>query len=187
MEGVMPFDSFGLTGIVAIIIGLVVLLAGRRLFWLFVGAAGFLAGFLIAGNLLANASPVVVLIIALLGGVIGAVLAVLLQRVAIFIAGLIAGGALVLAVMQGLGVQVQVALIVGTVVGAIVGGVLALILFDPALIILSSLVGATLVAESLPLAETWQIVILVVLAGLGIVVQTALFRRKEARAERVEE
>jgi hypothetical protein len=186
MEGAMLFDSFGLTGIIAVVVGLVVLLAGRRLFWLFVGAAGFLAGFLLAGRLLADASPVVVLIVALLGGVIGAVLAALLQRVAIFVAGLIAGGALVLAVMQGVGVEAGAALIVGVVIGAVLGGVLALILFDPALIILSALTGATLVAESLPLAEWWQIIILAGLAVVGIVVQAATFRREKARAERVE-
>ena len=40
----------GATRIIALLIGVAALLAGRRLFWLFVGAAGFLTGFTFAAD-----------------------------------------------------------------------------------------------------------------------------------------
>ena len=62
-------------GIVSLLIGIVLLLFGRKLFWLFVGAAGFLVGMDIA-NRFFTGPDATKLIIALLVGIIGAFLAV---------------------------------------------------------------------------------------------------------------
>jgi hypothetical protein len=45
------------TQIVTILVGIVVLIAGRRLFWLFVGVVGFVAGLSLAFQLLADQPP----------------------------------------------------------------------------------------------------------------------------------
>jgi hypothetical protein len=168
------------TKVIAVIVGLVSLLAGRRLFWLFVGAAGFLAGFVFAGDLISRASPLLVLIVALLGGVAGALLATFLQKVSVFVAGVAAGGMFAVAVLRVLDVEAGPGLTgVVFLLGAVPGGILAAALFDWALIILSSLVGATLVARSLPLGLPWVLVVLVALIAVGVAVQAVMYRREE--------
>ena len=58
--------------ILSVIIGLALLTFGRRLFWIFVGAAGFVVGMQWGASILGNQSEVVILVFALALGVIGA-------------------------------------------------------------------------------------------------------------------
>ena len=71
--------------------GTVLLLAGRRLFWIFVAITGFFVGAEVAGDLFANQPQWVVWVLAAGAGIIGAVLAILLQRVAFAVAGFYGG------------------------------------------------------------------------------------------------
>ena len=56
--------------------GVCLLLAGRRLFWLFVAITGFFVGAEVAGDLFANQPQWVVWVLAAGAGIIGAVLAI---------------------------------------------------------------------------------------------------------------
>ena len=77
--------------IVHILIGLVLLVLGRRLFWVFVGCVGFVVGAQMA-QLYLELQPVwIVWAIALLSGLVGALLAVFFQTLAIGLAGLAVG------------------------------------------------------------------------------------------------
>src|SRR6267154_5152364 len=78
--------------IISIVIGVAILLFGRRLFWLFVAALGFAVGLEIAAYFMREPPQWMTLLVALGCGVIGALLAILLQKLAIAIAGFIAGG-----------------------------------------------------------------------------------------------
>ncbi len=73
------------------ILGGALLVAGRKLFWLFVGAAGFVTGMQLATSF-TQSSEGLAIIIGLVIGFIFAVLAIFLQRIAIAIAGFLAGG-----------------------------------------------------------------------------------------------
>src|SRR5215470_14706357 len=78
---------------VSVLVGVVILLFGRRLFWLFVAAMGFVFGAQIAAQVTHEpASSPAVLLVAIGFGIVGALLALLLQKVAIGVAGFIAGG-----------------------------------------------------------------------------------------------
>ncbi len=77
---------------ITLILGALLLVLGRKLFWLFVGALGFLAGMSLAQNYLGGQSENVVLIAGIVCGLLGVVLAIFLQRVAIAAAGFFAGG-----------------------------------------------------------------------------------------------
>ena len=178
----MPPAFMGLAGIVGIIVGLAVLLAGRRLYWLFVGAAGFLAGFSLAANLLPDASPVLVLIVALAGGLVGALLATFLQRASVFLAGLVAGGMLAIAVLRALGIEGRTVLTIGFVIGALPGAIFSVLLLDWALIVLSAIVGATLVTQSLTLRRQLALVVLAALIVIGLLVQATDFHWQQAPA-----
>src|SRR5437588_12484980 len=78
--------------IISVIIGVAILLFGRKLFWLFVAALGFAVGLEIPAYFMREPPQWMTLLVALGAGVIGALLAILLQKLAIAIAGFIAGG-----------------------------------------------------------------------------------------------
>ena len=61
--------------IVGVLIGIVILFFGRKLFWLCVAAVGFAVGVQIAPLLVNEASSLLALVIALVFGVLGVLLA----------------------------------------------------------------------------------------------------------------
>jgi len=67
---------------------------------------------------------------------------------------------------------------VSFVVGGIVGALLLLLLFDWALIVFSSIAGAELIAASFHLPTIGTTILLLALAILGIVVQSAILTRR---------
>jgi len=64
--------------------------------------------------------------------------------------------------------------------GGILGGILALMLLDWALIILSSLIGASLLGQVLPFDQAATVLFVIVLAASGIVIQSRLLQRPMA-------
>lgn len=165
--------------IVSAVFGLILLLAGRRLFWLFVAAAGFAAGTFLARDQLHLDSQWMVFAIALLAGLIGALLSIFLQKVAIAVAGFGAGGYLCATVLMRLNLEKYAS--IGFIVGGIVGAILLLSLFEWALVILSSLVGAAFLADGIGTNEN-ALIIFGVAFLVGIIVQALQMprtRRKE--------
>ncbi len=159
---------FARMNIVSAIFGLILLLFGRRLFWFFVGAAGFAAGMFIARDQLQLHSTWMVFAIALLAGLLGALLSVVLQKLAIAIAGFSAGGYLCAFVLTRLNEEKFVW--VGFLAGGIVGMILMLAIFEWALIILSSLTGAAFLADGIG-TEQNALVIFGVAFVIGLVIQ----------------
>lgn len=161
------------------LVGLAVLLFGRRLFWLFVGGIGFIAGFDIASQALQGQSPWIILIIALVVGIIGAIASIFIQRIVVGLAGFFAGGYFLstLAATQFHQTS-EPANWLAFIIGGIVGAILTMTLLNPALIFLSSLAGATAVAENVPLDEPKQALLFFVLLIFGIIVQTTQYARR---------
>jgi len=162
--------------IISAALGLLVLLFGRRLFWLCVAAVGFAAGFEVAPHFIHEPSPVLSLSIGLVFGFIGALLALFLQKVAIAIAGFLAGGKLATAVAAAFFIAATSYFGIIFLVGGIVGALLLLMLFDWALIVVSSVVGAYLIEHTIVLPPAGSTILFIALAAIGIVVQAALFR-----------
>ncbi len=163
--------------IIAVITGSVLLLLGRPLFWLFVGIMGFLVGFDLAGLYFAGQHQAIVLGVALFMGLVGALLALLLQRVAFGVAGFLAGGYLAALGVMTFGWGANMHLGAAHLVGGIVGAVVGILFADWALIVLSSLTGAALVAEGLRLSYQQSTLAIVAMAAVGIVVQGLLYRQ----------
>jgi hypothetical protein len=160
-----------LTTIVLAVLGVALLVLGRKLFWLFVGAVGFAAG-LQAVQLFLSPQPFWVLWAAgLVCGVIGAVLALFFQKLAIGVGGFVAGStlALHLTIMMDYHPGVLV-----TVIGGVLGAVALYLLFDWALIILSSLVGAGLLIEALGPHAPYAPVLSAVVVAAGVIFQARL-------------
>ena len=164
--------------IISLILGVALLVAGRNLFWLFVGAAGFVTGMQLATQFW-QGPELLAIIIGLVVGVIFALLAIFLQSVAIGIAGFLAGGYIltVLAGMMGLN-QGAFSWIV-YIIGGIIGVLLVIFLFDWAIITLSSLAGASLITQALLLPSGIGGVIFIALVIVGVVIQGSMMQREK--------
>jgi len=163
--------------IVGVIIGVVILFFGRKLFWLCVAAVGFAVGVKIAPLLVNESSSLLALLIALIFGVLGALLAFFLQKVAIAVLGFLAGGKLATAIAAAFFVQYAQYSTIIFVIGGIIGAILLLVLFGWALIVVSSFIGAYLIQSAIVLPPTGSTLVFIGLAMVGIFVQAASYRR----------
>jgi uncharacterized protein DUF4203 len=163
--------------IVGVLIGIVILFFGRKLFWLCVAAVGFALGVEIAPHLVNEPSSVLALLVALALGVLGALLALFLQKIAIAVLGFLAGGKLASAIAAAFFVHYAQYSTIIFVVGGIIGAILLLAVFDWALIVVSSFIGAYLIQSAIVLPPTGSTIVFIGLAILGIVVQAASFHR----------
>ncbi len=163
--------------IIGAVVGVIILLFGRKLFWLCVAAVGFAAGVELAPHLVQQPSPLLALTFALILGFVGALLALFLQKIAIAIVGFISGGKLALAVAAAfVGNSVEFYWVI-FIIGGIVGALLLLLLFDWALIFLSSMVGAYLILSAVKIPPTGTTILFVVLVIVGVLVQAGALRR----------
>jgi hypothetical protein len=171
--------------IVEILVGLLLLLFGRRLYWLFVAGIGFLTGLALAPRLLPEQPEWVILVAALGLALIGTVLAIVAQKLVIALVGFLAGGGTGLLLLHTLGIDGEVLPWVVYVAGGVLGMVLVLVLFEWGLILLSSLAGASLivggVAESLRFSQHSAFVVMIVVAVIGIIVQASWLGAKPRR------
>ena len=168
---------------VTLVVGLAVLLLGRRLFWLFVGAAGFAMGLHVAPAVFADGPEWLVIVAALVLGIVGAVLAIVLQWVAVGLGGFFVGvhGGLAAAAAFGLDGPWLWA---GVFAAGIVVAALVLWLWDPVLILLSALVGAALLTPLIPVSPVARPWIFLGLAIVGIAVQVSVVAPPEGAAPR---
>jgi len=164
--------------ILSVLIGVIVLFFGRRLFWLCVAAVGFAAGVEFAPHLMHEPTQALQLSIAIVFGFIGALLALFLQKVAIAVAGFLAGGKLAMALIGAFIAEGARYPGITFIVGGIIGMILLLVLFDWALIVMSALVGAYLIGHTIVLPPTGATLLFVGLAAIGIIVQATAFRRR---------
>lgn len=169
------------TALTQLVLGGVLLLFGRRLFWLLVGAAGFFAGVLLAEAYLVVDSEILRLAVGLAVGLLAALAAVFLQRFAISLGGAVVAGYSIYWYL-GLTWEPLQPWHWGLVAAAAVIGILiAQAVFDFGLIFLSSLAGATLILENLegaPVASRWLFLVLVV---LGATVQASTLPERGGR------
>jgi hypothetical protein len=155
--------------IINLLLGILLLLFGRTLYWLFVAVAGFLVGFELAAVLLAEQAEGVRLLAAVVGGVLGAILGMLAQRIAFAIGGLFAGGYLGLALAREAGAAGDP--LIWFAIGGILGAIAAALVMDWAIIALSSLAGAAAIIGQFDLDATITTLLFVALVAVGIVVQ----------------
>ncbi len=165
----------GVMELLKIILGLILLVFGRKLFWLFVGIAGFLVGMEFTHVILADQHQWVLLLVALGAGLLGALLAVFLERIAFALSGFYAGSYLALMLAQSFGADRISTLLF--IVGGVVGAILAVLIMDWALIMLSSLVGAGAIVGALGLGQPVTSIVFIALVISGALLQARLMNR----------
>jgi hypothetical protein len=161
-----------------ILAGVIVLLFGRPLYWALVAVLGFVIGFDLVQDLAISDSQLIRFLIALGAGILAAGLAVAFQWLAFGLVGFLSGSYLVQAALaryeiasdnQGLWI----------LAGGVVGGVIGLMLVDWAVIILSSLAGATLISDEIRVDHQTRLLILLGLAIVGIAFQRTRLKREK--------
>ncbi|MEJ5197401.1 MAG: hypothetical protein WHX53_00615 [Anaerolineae bacterium] len=157
------------------LVGGILLIAGRRLFWLFVAGVGFVVGLGLARRALPGRPEVLTLVVALFIAFLGALLALFAQKVAISVVGFFAGGWLLLWVARGLIGDAGILSWAAFIIGGIIGVVLLTNLFEWGLIILSALVGASLLTDALirlwPPSVGYSFLVYLLVFGVGVLIQ----------------
>jgi hypothetical protein len=151
--------------VLLVIGGVVLLIAGWRIYEFIIVLAGLLMGASVGLALVGESEMLIQAAALLIGGLIGAALAVFLYYVAVFLIGAYIGIILTGAIAVALGVDPVSSLVI--LIGAIVGGLLLLALSMELLILLSALVGAQLLSLGLGLGPEWTLIF----AVLGVIVQ----------------
>jgi MFS family permease len=171
-----------ITPILYIILGILLLTTGKKLYWLFVAVVGFLIGLALVSQL--GLTPQWLnYVVAFGAGIIGAILGVFVQKLAIALVGFVVGGygAFYLANTM-LGIKAEPTNWIAFIVGGIVGLLLVASMFNWALYILSSWAGATLVTrtvtDGIKLDTTIGLVMFFILFVLGMIIQAGLFREQ---------
>ncbi len=172
-------NEYLLPSVVMMIAGLVNLLFGRRLFWLFVGLGGFLLGILITITLLNDWNPIVTFLLSLVIGAAMAVLAIFARRPLAALGSFFGLGFMTLFVASLFNVGSPWNFIVAVIVGAI-AAVVTYMIFEWALVVNSSLSGASAIIAGvtmlLPFFNEWDgwpaSVLAALLATAGIFFQS---------------
>jgi len=164
--------------IIQALLGVSLLMFGRRIFWLCIGIIGFILGLEIATRFIGGLPQWALISIALLSGVAGALLAMVLQHVVVGVAGFLVGGFLVTACLDILMVDTGGYSVLIFVVSGIIGAIVIICLFGWALIILSSLTGAALLSQAIDAGMQIKVSLFVISVIAGLVMQTSLLKKK---------
>jgi hypothetical protein len=154
--------------IINLILGIGLLFSGRRLFWLFVAAAGFFAGVEITARFW-HGPEWLSIVVGVAVGILFAALAMALKTIAISVAGFFLGGSALLSLAAAFGIERG--LFVLYIIGGILGVIFISAFFDWALIAISSLAGASMIARTLEMSRPVAGLIFLLLLIIGIVVQ----------------
>lgn len=162
--------------IINLVLGVVLLTTGKKLYWLFVAVVGFVIGLTLATQYVKLNPSWLVYLVALVAGVVGAVLATFLQHLAIALVGFIVGGYGALYLSTLLGKSAEPVNWMAFIIGGIVGLLLVASVFNWALYLLSAWAGATLVTQAIGLQAQLGLILFFVVFVLGMIIQAGLFR-----------
>jgi hypothetical protein len=163
---------------IALAVGIALLAVGRKLYWLSWILLGFVMGLLAVDRFLGDVDPVVQLAGGLLAGIILAALAVVLQKVAVGAAGFLLGGFSLLWLIDHYGLDLGPWEWVVLLAGAAVFAVVLVGLFDVALVVLTSLVGAAILVRLTAFEGPPAMVLLLILLTIGVAIQTKSTKRR---------
>ena len=166
--------------ILNIVLGGTLLVLGRRLFWLFVAAIGFVIG-IQAANRFFHGSELTTIIAGLVLGIIFALIAIFVESLAIGIAGFLGGGYVLLSIASLFGFDQGATTWVAFILGGIIGVALIAFLFDWALISISSLAGASMIVGGLHFGPSTTSVVFLILLIAGVLIQGSELRKNGPR------
>ncbi len=166
--------------IIQIFLGAIALIMSRQLYWLFVSAVGFVLGFFLTTQYLPAQSESMILVYSLGAGFVFMLAAFAFQRIAVEMAGFIAGGYLTYMLLGYLNLGNPTLTWLGFLIGGLIGFGLMVTKFDWTLIILSSVFGTLLIVQ--PVQSMYGVhtarLLFIILIVLGIGIQTIFWRQE---------
>jgi hypothetical protein len=163
-----------------IVLGVLLLFLGRKVFWLFVGGVAFLAVMTIVPQYIKHHESMV-FYVALGVGSLAAAAGWFFQKIALRLAGFVAGGYVFFSLWEKYATTDSLPSWLPFVLGGVLGAVLLSFLFEWALIVLSSATGAFLISQQFHLETNINIGLMIVLAVVGIVVQIKMKHQSKSR------
>jgi hypothetical protein len=149
---IMQWEGF-IAGAISIAVGIVALLYGRRMFWLFAATIGFFFGFFVGLVAFPQIPHWAALLVGIVLGLIGAALANLLKGGIVLLAGALGGGialtSFVYLIRNQPGRQLDGIDLLVFVIGMALGGISIAFAFDWALIVVSALNGADIIMRTI--------------------------------------
>jgi hypothetical protein len=173
-----PGMIFGDIDPIALAIGGLLLIAGRKLFGLALGVVGFLLGIHVAQRLGLDLSETLRIAVGIALGLVGVVIAFAAKRVATTLAGVLVGGFGALWLAQPWAADLGPWIWALALFGALVGVSVAAMLFEAALVLITSWVGAGLLTQGLDPVAGHRLWIFAGFLVIGIFLQ---FRRRKSR------
>ncbi|MDA8017686.1 MAG: hypothetical protein MPN21_09585 [Thermoanaerobaculia bacterium] len=172
-------SSFEPKDAIFIVVGSLLLIFGRRLYWLALAGLGFAVALYLSREYLFFESVQQEVIVGVAAGLLGGILAVVAQQLAVRFAGIVLGawGSFVIARILWPEADLLLAILLA-VAGAGLGFLFAAKLFDLALVLVTSIVGAILISQHLYLDAAVQAVVWLVLTLCGVAFQ---LRRKSKK------
>jgi len=160
------------------IFGVAMLALGRKLYWLFVGGIGFVIRLSAAARFLDESSIWTLLLVGLIAGVLAALAAVFMNRLVLGIAGFLVGGYLAVQLMELINLNSDLPIWLIFIIGGTLFALLVAMLFDWALVGLTSLVGAGLLVQLLGASSILSLALIVVLVVIGFIIQGRALLKK---------
>jgi len=148
--------------------GVLLLIAGRKLFWFLIGVAGFAGGLAGLHFMMTDPSWYFMLGAGIAGSAVALLLAHFLKAVTFGLGGFLAGAYLVYLLLQWLAVDLGALNWAAYILGGVAGSVLLLAAFEFALKLLTSLAGAYLITRLLPAGTGYTTIVFAGLTLLGL-------------------
>lgn len=170
--------NFQVKDAILVAVGALLLIFGRKLYWLALAGLGFAVALHLSRQYLAFETAQQEIVVGVVAGLFGGILAVVAQQLAVRFAGLVLGAWGTFYTTRLLVPDGELLAFFLAVVGAGLGFLLAAKLFELALVLVSSAVGALLISQNLYLDPTTQAVAWLVLTLAGLAFQ---LRRRQKR------
>lgn len=162
---------------VGVLVGVVLLLWGRKVFWLALAVMGFFIGFHFASQWTLHMTREMSLIAAGVGGLAGLAITLWLPRMAAAVGGFFFGFILALYAMPWIGIEGPLVFVIGLGV-AILFAFASSYLLRTAISLSTSFAGALLITHSIPQLRPWEFLAILVLTLVGFCFQMRGKRRK---------
>jgi hypothetical protein len=169
--------------VILVVIGFILLVAGHQGSWLYVGGVTFVIGSLLGEQLNIVRKELDMIIFSFTSGVLGALLVVYLRKIMVILAAFLSGGYICYFLPEALGwdtswINWVIVLLVG-----LACAVMTLIWGALPLILVSTLLGATLIIQNMSIASVGPIGMFIVLAMFGLVAQWVLWHYSKPDTE----
>ncbi len=161
--------------VILVVIGFILLVAGHQASWLYVGGVAFVIGSLLADRLNFVRTEIDMIIFSFTSGVLGSLLVVYLRKFMVVLTALLSGGYVCYFLPETLGwdtswINWVIILLVG-----LASAVITFIWGALPLILVSTLLGATLIIQNMSIASVGPTGMFIVLVIFGLVAQWVLW------------